>query len=310
MTHRKEPAHLSYSSLSSYAECGEKYRLSRIYHRDNSTWWTTLGGSVGHELTEKWDLGLIDSEDAKAAFPKELDRHVAEFYERAGKDGVIKASGREGKSLTKTGGPNKKDRGWVEHYFPQFMQHYFDWRLTSGWTLLEIEGFGPAVEVPLEVDLGGEPSKGYIDRIFVAPQENPLGAALLGSADESLPEVVIMDLKFGQPPASQLQLKNYYVGLERQYGIRADRGCYYCVSSTAPMPSLDYSTVEAEFLDALYEQAWRGIRAGVFLPNVSSFCGSCSVREYCAAVGGSKAKQVPYLEEDLAAPEGLFGVSG
>lgn len=305
MQERQEPKHLSYSSLSSYAECGERWRLSRVYHLDRSTWWVTLGGTAAHSLSEKWDLGEMSDEEVADEFPRELDRAIADYHERFGDDAEIKASGRQTQSMTNAGGPNKKDREWVEHFFPKYLQTYFDWRRESGWELLEIEGFGPGIEVPIMTDMGGEPIKGAIDRVFVVPTRNPLAGAVLGGADESLPEVAVVDLKFGRKPESTLQLKSYFVGLERQYGVRADFGSYFVASSSGLQPGVEFESMPDGYVDALFEQAWRGIRAGVFLPNVSSFCGTCPVRSYCGAVGGEKAGEVPLLEADLTMPEHL-----
>ena len=39
-----------------------------------------------------------------------------------------------------------------------------------------------------------------------------------------------------------------------------------------------------------YETAWRGIQAGVFIPNtVSGWCTSCDVKKYCYAMDGELA---------------------
>lgn len=303
---RREPLHLSYSSLSKYAECGEKFRLDKVYGLARSTWWTTVGGSAAHVLTERWDRGELTDEEAIAEFPRELDRAIAEHHRRKGEDAPIVASGRELKKMNREGGPNKKDRGWVEHYFPKFLQGYFNWRRESGWELLDIEGYGLGIEVPIDTHMGGEPERGAIDRVFRVPKENPLGSAVLGGSDEQEYEIAVVDLKFGKAPSSTLQLKVYHAGLERQYGIVADFGLFFAASSTKPVqPEVRFDEVPVGYMDALFEQAWRGIRAGVFLPNPSSFCGTCSVRRYCAAVGGDLADEVPLMEFDLTMPEHL-----
>lgn len=290
---------LSYSSVSSYAECGERWRLERLYHVGGATWWATVMGSTGHYITELWDKGEVTSEQAIEMVGSTLERYAAEAEEK----GPIRASGRQCKSLTLSGGPNKKDKEWVLHYLPTFIQQYIDWRMESNWVLMAMPGGELAIEVPIDVEMGGEPQKGFIDRIFMAEAPARLSAGLLFGV--SKPEPIVVDLKFGNAPSSAMQLGTYAVGLKRQYGIEAKHGCYYMAKDGKPSEMSDLTVYTEEFMDGLYEQAWRGIRAGVFLPNVSNFCGSCGVRDWCRATKGSKVHEVPVLEADLGMPEYL-----
>lgn len=306
MTEREERVtRLSYSALSSYAECGERFRLERMYGIKSGTWWVTLAGSAGHAVTEMFDKGELAVEDLEEAFIREFAKEEAKSLEE-GRE--IKASGRQGKSMTKSGGPNKKDKEWCLHWFPSFIQNYVDWRLATQWHIWEGDDGTVGIELPIDSQMADEDFKGYVDRVFVAPADyNDLSAGVLGEVGEPKPfsMLVCVDLKFGMPPQSTMQLGTYRVGLQKQYGIEVDKGSYFMAAEGKPTSLTDLRRYTEEFIESQYEMAWRGIRAGVFLPNTSSFCNSCGVRQHCRAYGGSDAERFPVLEVDLGMPEGL-----
>jgi ATP-dependent helicase/DNAse subunit B len=49
------PVHVSYSSLTTYLDCGWKYYLSRIVKIEERPTWYLVGGSAVHEATEAYD---------------------------------------------------------------------------------------------------------------------------------------------------------------------------------------------------------------------------------------------------------------
>src|SRR3990167_7473197 len=51
------PSHLSYSSLSSWTSCGEKYRLSYVEHVPKIPQGALLGGRAIHEAIEESERG-------------------------------------------------------------------------------------------------------------------------------------------------------------------------------------------------------------------------------------------------------------
>lgn len=268
------PGRLSYSSLNSYAECGLRWKLERGYGLNTATWFATVAGSAIHEITEYIDLkeiGVFDG--AIPSFAEVFDRRLAVEAER----GIeVKPSGRKLTKVGPTGGPNKKDHAWWLEYGPGMVQNWVDWKATRGWTLAVLPE-GPGVEVRIEQQIGGRDHLGFIDRVFITEDG----------------EIVLVDLKSGQQPASTLQLGVYRVGFYRQTGLMADWGAYW-MAGTGELPYIaDLARYTEDYIDAQYEMAWRGIEAGVFLPNVTSMCKGCGVRDFCAAVGGEKAGSVP-----------------
>lgn len=57
------PVHISYSSLTTWLDCGWKYYLSRIEKIPEKPAWYFVGGSAVHAATEKYDLELFDKEN-------------------------------------------------------------------------------------------------------------------------------------------------------------------------------------------------------------------------------------------------------
>lgn len=292
-----EVKRLSYSSVAKYAECGEKWRLSRVHGLDKRTWWVTLMGSAVHRITENYDL-LHDGFggfDPELVEPSAFDRVFDELKAEALGHGVeVRASGKELKrGLGKTGGPNKKDEEWCRHYGPLMVQNWIDWRMANNYRVAALSLSGadsePEVGVELEVGLpvGGYKFVGFVDRVFV----------------DGAGKFVVVDLKTGNVPASSQQLRAYAAQL-RKHGVDVDRAAYWMamdgdVDQWVPTPVSG---------DAFVEQwvagAGRGIEAGAFTANVGSFCKACPVREYCAAVGGERAVEVPVVEGPVCVGRG------
>lgn len=305
---------LSYSSISSYAECGERFKLSRAYHLDRQTWFTTVLGTTVHYMTEQHDLGN--------PVPKFLDQFKHDLEVERDKGNEVKASGREGKELSWSGGPNKKDYEWAVTYGPQMFDAYVQWRKdTPNWEIPTVIGQDgntvPAIELGFNIEAGGIPIRGYIDRVFV---DNVTGS------------VIVYDLKTGALPKSPIQAVTYKVGLKRAYGVDAQfavfAGPYQryryeegprggkkkipdgIAWGNPPEQMHELGQYTEEYLDYLYEKSALGIEMGIFLPSPSQYCGGCPVRKYCRAQGGDKAMSYPvhdivnfYEDEGTAQPE-------
>ena len=50
------PKHTSYSAVSSFTSCGEKYRLNKVVHAPEQGAWWSSGGTAVHSVTEAYDL--------------------------------------------------------------------------------------------------------------------------------------------------------------------------------------------------------------------------------------------------------------
>jgi hypothetical protein len=56
------PAHVSYSALTTYLDCGWKYYLTRVEKRVEQPTWYLCGGSAVHTATEYYDKQLFELE--------------------------------------------------------------------------------------------------------------------------------------------------------------------------------------------------------------------------------------------------------
>ncbi len=285
------PTRLSWSSISKYAECGERWRLEYGFKIPSATWFATLAGSAIHRITELADLAELNGvvwEDQLAeapSFQEEFDKEIAEA-KAASKE--IKASGKQQKTVTENGGPHKKDYDWWLHYGPIYVQRWMDWKKAMGWTLAVLPDGRPGVELPFDITLGGIQVRGIIDRVYI---------------DED-GWVTVFDLKSGEIPSGSLQLLTYVAGLKEIYGINAQFACFWSPRKTDEAedgtrigglsPIVSVSKWNLARLDSMYAQAVRGIEAGVFLPTVTNMCVGCGVRDYCWAVAGDKHDDMPY----------------
>lgn len=301
------PSHLSYSSLSTYAECGELWRLTRgLKLGDNFAWWANVGGSAVHELTEFHDRRRMGEPVDIPEFAEVFGR-LEQEYRDAGVE--LRASGSYRVEMQWTGGPNKKDREWWMIYGPLMVDAYLAWLETNDWDLV-------GIEVPFDVVIDGESRVGHIDRVFVTPDG----------------QVVIIDLKTGKKVASKLQLGTYRAGYLAKTGLEADWGYYLQfnakkVKTEAPAvdedgapvlyvrgakkgePKMvtveteqevyaylagdtDFETYSARYVERQYQMMRQGLEAGIFIPNTRN-CGTCPVQDYCRAVDGRKSKIVP-----------------
>lgn len=54
------PEHISYSSFTTWLECGFKYYLSRVEQQSGSASWWLAGGSAVHTASENFDKAYFE----------------------------------------------------------------------------------------------------------------------------------------------------------------------------------------------------------------------------------------------------------
>lgn len=252
--------YLSYSGLDNLLTCGEKFRLQKIVSVPQQDAWYLLGGSAVHDATEMLDLGI--HEDPQKAWDEAWGKQLANVTNFD----TVRAGGRATKEY-----PNKEDRSWWEKHGPQQVSAWQQWmqaRLAEGWTLL-------GVEIPFQITLGDTPVRGFIDRAFADPNG----------------EVELWDLKAGsRAPASTVQLGVYRHGLLQSQGIDAYIGRYFMTRHGAPdymPPQHALGIYTEEMLARWFARAKAIIEGGLFVPHVGPLCSSCTVAQYCEAIGGT-----------------------
>ena len=271
------PDHMSYSSLSSYAECGERWRLERGHHYSSGTWWATLAGSAIHKATELIDRKVWDGAElveAELDIPPFAEMFGEEIRKAQDKGEEIKASGRKLKVESENGGPNKKDRDWWYRWGPEFISRWVTFRACHPtWNVATIPDkngvASPGIELRLDIDMEGQKVLGFIDRVF-----------------ECDGEYMVFDLKTGAVPPGALQLVTYGWGLEQVFGLRAQWGYFWTPTKdkegTLSDP-IDIRGFSYDRIATMYQMARQGIEAGIFLPHITNMCAGCGVKDVCWA---------------------------
>lgn len=177
--------------------------------------------------------------------------------------------------------PDGEDYGWWSINGPRMIEFWQEWRRMkpwSSWTIWEVPGGVPAIELAIQPVIADLPISMIIDRVFDA------GGRL-----------IVVDLKTGsRKPDSLLQLGLYKVGLELVFpGVKIAGGAHWMgrAGELSGIVTLDQYTPQ------LFERYFRRYRAALaaefFVPQESALCKTCSVREYCAVKCGPKAHLDP-----------------
>lgn len=205
-----------------------------------------------------------------------LQRFYANRAEYAVPTGQIQATGKGTKAY-----PNGEDEQWWLDHGPGMVENYERWRDTCGWRIWEAPDGTPAIELALLANVGIDlPIKMFIDRIFVSSAEGEFNSN----------QLVIVDLKSGaRSPVSDLQLGVYRVGVLETFGVRIDWGAYFDARRGVLSRPVNLKRYTPSLLCHWFRQAWDAHKQKIFIPNLSNWCRSCSVRDYCAAYGGSNA---------------------
>ncbi|ROR95530.1 PD-(D/E)XK nuclease superfamily protein [Salana multivorans] len=289
----RHPTRLSYSALSTYANCGEQFRLERLYGVRGGTYWSTIGGSAFHVIGEAMALRSLGIDVEQPSFEDAFGAELEKVLQRNGitEDQII-ASGRVVKGgLTPGGGPNKKNRDWWLHYGPQMVSGLARWLDEDPGKVWIAPTGEPAIELLFDIEIAGVPVRGYIDMV-----REYAGGFLR-----------IVDLKGGNRPMTTEQLGVYSEAIRQMFDAKATQGAYWMAQEflpdprdpEAPAPKIQWESLvryTPDYFDARFGMARDGIDAGVYLANPSNLCGGCSVRDFCRLQGGARAEEVPYRE--------------
>jgi hypothetical protein len=276
---------LSYSQASTYKSCGEKYRLQKRFRKHGPPSWANIGGTAAHQMTEKVDkinLG-ISVDDYPVDFEAAMDEAEAHELERwpgeyTRKD--IKSWGRRSARW-----PEKENRDWWLENGPQMVEAWQQWTRLAGYDVYVAEDSARTgidvvgIELEFELETSDVPVIGRVDRLM---------------RDRATGQLLVVDLKFGShEPETPEQLGTYRVGLLQEYGLNATAGLFWFGRSGGSSVLYDLRDFTEERLDYEYNVVETGIANNMFVPNPDRHCGYCDVRDWCRAVGGSKAHEIP-----------------
>jgi hypothetical protein len=185
--------------------------------------------------------------------------------------GFTEADVRAGGRATKLN-PNKEDETWWNEHGPGMIDAWVDFRNTSGWQIAVMPNGDPAIEVAVNVQLGGMPVQMHIDRIMWMANED---------GDASQDSFAIIDLKTGaQQPKSDLQLAFYAAGLEKAFGWRPRWGGYWMSRKQSLGFLTDLNDYPLDMIEGMMAQFKRARDNEIMLPNMSH-CVMCGVKDAC-----------------------------
>jgi len=186
---------------------------------------------------------------------------------------------RQTKRTTKANPAGENVSWWFENG-KKFLESWIEWRKNSGWKIWESPTGEPGIELVMELEVGGIPFKGAIDRIFVTPEG----------------ELVILDLKTGsRTPQTELQLQVYACMMERAYGIRPKWGCYWMARTGSTSSPVDLDGFTLSKLDEMVALFQKAREQHLYLPNFDG-CKMCSITEFCYWADGKKFLPLGELE--------------
>jgi putative RecB family exonuclease len=267
--------HRSVSQVSSFAQCGEAYRLSRVAQVPSKPAAWFYHGTAYHFAIEEYensgrklsmdalnalftDLYREDVAKAKALWPEEAD-----WLTGGRKKGWQDIEDREAIGL------------WQVADYVAFAESQKDL-----WRILPMGDGKIATEVRFETVLGGVNVVGFIDQIRQY-------------RDGSL---AVADLKTGSStPGSTMQLGVYAHVAEEQTGVRPEVGMFIKAGrpATARMPEKPTRDIPhqlgdwtPELLGDMFKNMDRMDKLGLFLPNPQDGCErTCTVSEHCRIKG-------------------------
>jgi putative RecB family exonuclease len=270
----------SHSQLSTYLHCGWEYRLKKIAKvTERPSVWLP-GGSAFHTTTEAidhatWEIRTADELTLALYWPtweEEFDRNFEEEIEKLREQEPDETRWRTAGRTTKDK-PNGEDVAWWRAEGRAMVGRYLDWKISTVDTLriAAVKG-APGIEVEVTVPVGGVPMRGFIDRVLEDPKTGVL---------------MVMDLKTGsRTPDSPLQLALYSVQLEEMLGRSVTYGAFWMARKGVLTDPIDLSVWTNKNLGIIYRSLDSSIEQGLFLPNITSMCGKCGVREHCLFQGG------------------------
>ena len=268
-------AHRSVSQVSSFAQCGEAYRLSRVAQVPSkpAAWFSH--GSAYHSAIELYEnslrtLTLADLEDHFKAYYR---GEIADLKEKFPDEGDWLTGGR------KKGFQDIEDREVIGLW--QIVDYVnFAEATKDQWRILPLGGGKVATEVKFNTTLGGVNVMGFIDQI----RQYRDGSLAVG------------DLKTGSStPGSSMQLGVYAHVCEEQTGIRPEVGVFIKAGRPATARTPEKPTKDIphhledwtpELLGDMFKNMDRMDKLGLFLPNPQDGCErTCTVAEHCRIKG-------------------------
>ena len=285
------PIRRSVSQLTSYASCGEAYRLQKVAKAPQrpAAWFAM--GRAAHKAIEDYENEARKHTPAElvevfnAAYDAEIAADLAKWPDWDAWMTGGRKSGEQDVADRRVIGAYQ-----VEQYIEYAQENATNWRVIAS-------------EVGFETDIGGVIVSGYIDQV----RQHADGT------------IEVADPKGGSTtPGSAIQLAVYAVAVEENMGVRPEKACFIKLARPAttrgkakPTTELphDLSLWSKDLLVRMFRDFDRAERRGIYLPNATDDCHrTCSVADYCTIPGkgfGPSAAQFETIRsrEDYSAAQ-------
>ena len=241
------PKHISYSSFTTWQECGWKYYIQKVegVKEAHAVWFT--GGSAVHKATEVYDL---EGGSSESIWNKVWFEQVKQDEEINGDMSTWQYAKREDMSWWYGEGIWMLDR-WIA-----FRQ--------NGWNVYE-----DFIEKEYEIEIEDATVKMAIDRVMTDFEGNR----------------VLLDIKTGASSQRHpLQLAVYAWALEKQ-GITVDKAGFWD-ARTGHISLWNLSNLHSERVEDMLNTFDKARKETIFLPNLSN-CGRCGVTSFCKYVNSN-----------------------
>lgn len=264
------PPHLSFSQITTAADCGAKYRMQRVEQVPQVPQWANVGGKTFHAAVETIERSGMEERftDRDAIENLWLTQFDAEIELTENESGMARSEFRASQQ-------GKENYDWWRIEGAAMLQRYVDWRngVGAGETLMVRPSLGggnqPALEWELDYDVDGVWFKTILDSVWI-------------DRSGANPVAVIRDWKTGTMTPDDRQL------CTQAWGLRM-AGCPW--------------EVRVQFFDArkgtfsepfnpFERMSWHDVRYFVLSGDAdrrrpilsarpSDFCGGCSVAYAC-----------------------------
>lgn len=252
MTMNELPKHISYSSLTTWQECGWKYYLQKVegVKEAHAVWFT--GGSAVHKATENYDNAgniTLDSAYLDTVWNDAWFNQVKEDEEINGDMNTWQFA-------------KKEDMSWWYGEGRWMLENWAKFR-SNGWSVYE-----DFVEKEYEIAIDDSTVKMAIDRVMVDFEGNR----------------VLLDIKTGASSQRHpLQLAVYAWALEKQ-GISVDKAGFWD-ARTGYVSLWSLNNLHSERVEDILNTFDKARKETIFLPNLSN-CGRCGITSSCKFVNG------------------------
>ena len=248
------PEHISYSSFTTWQECGWKYKLTRMdeIQEKHAVWFT--GGSAVHKATELWDQQTLgDIPNLEILWNKVWFDQVEEDEALYGDMNTWQFAKRE-------------DMSWWYGEGIWMLERWVKFR--RSWSIYE-----DFIEKQYMIPIKNTTVKMAIDRVMTDFDGNR----------------VLIDIKTGASSQRHpLQLAVYAWALEKQ-GVLVDKAGFWD-ARTGNVSVWNIEHLHPERVEEILNTFDKARKQDIFLPNLAS-CGRCGVLSYCKWMNGQHTKE-------------------